>query len=345
LIVKTAMIGTSFARHRHMPSMTTDSPVDTAQDRVLERAEQPERHPTRRTPRKVNDRKQFSLLVVRGDGARVFRLNVPRRLPLLVLVALLVGSAVLSAVMADWWHLRQRMHASASLFQQIQEQQTTIDSFNRRVTELRREISSWRELHTRIWEAFGPETSTRGRVRGMGGTTGIPDGVVARVGPTDEVERLAESVQAEGESLRALDSLVARARKVLAALPTRWPVRGSVNSEFGTRLSPWTRSPEFHAGLDIAADRGTVVRAPSKATVAHAGPHGEYGIAVILDHGHDIRTVYGHLSRVAVRVGQAVDPGTELGLTGNTGRSSGPHLHYEILVKGQPVNPRSYLWN
>ena len=132
---------------------------------------------------------------------------------------------------------------------------------------------------------------------------------------------------------------------MLAALPTRWPVRGAVNSEFGTRQSPWTRASEFHAGMDIAAERGTPVRAPSRGTVTLAGPHGEYGIAVILDHGNDIRTVYGHLSQTSVRVGQPVERGTELGLTGNTGRSSGPHLHYEILVKGQPVNPRAYLWD
>lgn len=292
----------------------------------------------------MNHRKQFSLLVVRGDGARVVRLSIPRRLPMLVLVGLLSTGTVVGAVVADWWHLRQRLRDSASLLQQIEQQQTTIESFNRRVADLRREVSSWRDLHSRIWEVFGPETATKGRVKGMGGRT-APEVVAARITPSDELEQLADTVLAEGESLRALDSLIARARKVIAALPTRWPVRGSVNSEFGSRTSPWTRTPEFHAGMDISADRGTPVRAPSNGTVVHAGPHGEYGLAVMLDHGHDLRTLYGHLSKVSVRLGQTVDRGGELGLTGNTGRSSGPHLHYEIMVKGQAVNPRSYLWD
>jgi murein DD-endopeptidase MepM/ murein hydrolase activator NlpD len=77
----------------------------------------------------------------------------------------------------------------------------------------------------------------------------------------------------------------------------------------------------------------------------HAGPAQEYGITVILDHGQDIRSLYGHLSRLNVKAGQRVERGTVIGYTGNTGRSSGPHLHYEIHVKGRAVNPRAYLWD
>jgi len=79
--------------------------------------------------------------------------------------------------------------------------------------------------------------------------------------------------------------------------------------------------------------------------VIHAGPHSEYGLAVIIDHGQDVRSLYGHLSKINVRQGQTVERGTELALTGNTGRSSGPHLHYEVMVRGQAVNPRAYLWD
>jgi len=87
------------------------------------------------------------------------------------------------------------------------------------------------------------------------------------------------------------------------------------------------------------------VVAPAAGTVAFAGTHAEYGLTVILDHGENLRTVYGHLSRLDVSQGRTVARGTELGLTGNSGRSSGPHLHYEILVDGRPVNPRAYFWD
>ncbi len=159
------------------------------------------------------------------------------------------------------------------------------------------------------------------------------------------LERLAESVAEQGESLKALDRLVARAGKALAALPSRWPVRGAVNSEFGMRQSPWAQGTEFHNGLDIRSQHGTPVRAPAGGTVTVAGTYQEYGITVILDHGQEIKSVYGHLSRTNVKSGDRVERGAVVGWSGNTGRSTGAHLHYEILVKGQAVNPRAYLWD
>ena len=131
---------------------------------------------------------------------------------------------------------------------------------------------------------------------------------------------------------------------MLAALPSRWPVRGQVNSDYGSRVSPWSAKPEFHSGLDIGAPVGTPVRAPAPGIVVFAGVHAEYGQTLIVDHGNDTKSIYGHLSRLHVAVNQKVERGEAIALTGNTGRSSGPHLHYEIQVKGQPVNPTSYLW-
>src|SRR5205823_4340637 len=108
---------------------------------------------------------------------------------------------------------------------------------------------------------------------------------------------------------------------------------------------PWTKATEFHSGMDIRAERGTLVRAPAGGTVSFAGSHAEYGLTVILDHGNDVKSVYGHLSKLGVNPGEKIQRGSEIGQSGNTGRSSGPHLHYEILVKGQAVNPRAYLWD
>lgn len=291
----------------------------------------------------MNRRRQFSLLIVRGDGTRVFRFNFPRPVALGAFVVAAVAVSALGALVGDWVQLRQLTREAVTFKSQLAEQRDAIDSFNRRVTDLRREVVGWRELHARIWEPFGPDLSPHGAKTGIGGGAELPDG--ARPRPADELSRLAESVTEESENLRALDQLMARAGKALAALPSRWPVRGSVNSEFGMRPSPWTETREFHGGIDIAAERGTPVHAPAPGVVAFAGPQSEYGLTVIIDHGQDIRSVYGHLSRIAVTPGRRVERGAEIGLTGNTGRSSGPHLHYEILVKGRPVNPRVYIWN
>jgi len=111
------------------------------------------------------------------------------------------------------------------------------------------------------------------------------------------------------------------------------------------RQSPWSSGTEFHSGIDIRAQHGTPIRAPAGGVVTIAGTYQEYGITVILDHGQDIKSVYGHLSKTSVKPGERVERGTVVGWSGNTGRSTGAHLHYEILVKGQSVNPRAYLWD
>ena len=227
----------------------------------------------------------------------------------------------------------------------IAEQQSALDGIDRKVRALRQEVASWHDSHARLMDVFGPEHVAASRGSGIGGPAVPAEPAPEHVTPRDELTRLAESVAEQSLNLQTLDRLLMRAAKILAVLPSRWPVRGAVNSEFGNRVSPWTDKKEFHAGMDIRAERGTPVKAPAGGTVAFAGWHGEYGHTITIDHGNDLKTVYGHLSKVAVAVGDRVDAGAEIGFTGNSGRSSGPHLHYEILVKGQPVNPRAYLWD
>jgi murein DD-endopeptidase MepM/ murein hydrolase activator NlpD len=291
----------------------------------------------------VSRRKHFSLLVVRGDGAHVVR--VSRRVATAALVSLVLASAALGALTSEWLPLPGVMRAPRPYAEQISTQRAALDLVRGRIAEMRREVAAWREIHARLLDAFGPDGKPGGRDTGIGGPATPIERAPATSSPGDELNRLAASIAEESLNLMALEKLMARAGKMLAALPSRWPVRGPVNSEFGRRLSPWSRTPEFHAGIDIRAERGTPIQAPAAGTVEFAGPHAEYGLAVILDHGNDIRSIYGHLSRIAVQVGKRVDRGTDLGLTGNTGRSSGPHLHYEILVKGHAVNPRAYLWD
>lgn len=108
----------------------------------------------------------------------------------------------------------------------------------------------------------------------------------------------------------------------------------------GPRLSPWTGAPEFHAGVDLAAGSGTPVKAPSAGVVRFAGTAEGYGQSIILDHGAGIESRFGHLQKIGVARGQRVERGQLIGLTGNTGRSTAPHLHYEVRVDGRPVDPR-----
>ncbi len=203
-------------------------------------------------PRRPN-RKQFSLLIVRGDGTRVLRFNFPRPAAVAAAAGVAVALTTFFGLLGDWLQLRQLTVEARTFKAQLAEQQATIDSFNHRVVELRTEMTGWRDLHARIWEPFGPELQPGGRDRAVGGGALRVDRVTGKLSPRDELERLAESVAEQGESLKALDRLIARAGKALAALPSRWPIRGAVNPEFGMRQSPWTSGAEFPHGLGIRA--------------------------------------------------------------------------------------------
>jgi murein DD-endopeptidase MepM/ murein hydrolase activator NlpD len=134
------------------------------------------------------------------------------------------------------------------------------------------------------------------------------------------------------------------ALKERARVPSIWPVEGESTDSFGYRGNPFGGGgSEFHPGQDIAAPSGTPVLAPADGRVIEAGWKNGYGQTVILDHGNGLTTRYGHLSKVEVEPGQELRRGDELGLVGSTGRSTGPHLHYEVRLGELPVSPRHYL--
>jgi hypothetical protein len=289
----------------------------------------------------------FTLVLVYGGGSRMLHVGCPRWLLWAGLILLLMSGALLTGTWMDYFALKRAHLQAAALERRVEGQQAEIEAFERRVVEVNREVVGWLDMHVRMWSAFGPAPGQvgKGKGTGMGGAVAVLPMVFASEGPAlpQQLAFLANTVSESGQSLRALGRFVDRTRPVLQAVPFRWPVRGLLNSRFGQRPSPWTGEPEFHRGLDISASRGTPVYAPATGTVRYAGAGGEYGNIVVLDHGHDLRSLYGHLQEARVKSGERVERGQLIALTGNTGRTSGPHLHYEIQVRGQAVDPRQYL--
>ncbi|HUB53351.1 MAG TPA: M23 family metallopeptidase [Terracidiphilus sp.] len=130
---------------------------------------------------------------------------------------------------------------------------------------------------------------------------------------------------------------------MLADAPSLWPVQGPIGSSFGERIDPINGEGKFHSGIDIDAPYGTPVHAAGDGDVSDASMGAGYGREVVLNHGHDLLTVYGHLSVIAVLPGQHVTRGEVIGYVGQSGRATGPHLHYEVRVHNVPVNPHKYL--
>jgi len=139
--------------------------------------------------------------------------------------------------------------------------------------------------------------------------------------------------------LRTVRTDVERREALAAATPSMWPTIGWLSAGFGERADPFTGEAGYHMGLDISADKGRPVVAPAGGTVESASWSGNYGNLLVIDHGFGIKTRYGHLSQFAVRPGQKVERGALIGYVGATGRTTGPHLHYEVLANGQLINP------
>ncbi len=140
-----------------------------------------------------------------------------------------------------------------------------------------------------------------------------------------------------------LQSLISRSQLDRSTMPSGWPVRGIVTGAFGDRMDPLSGEGTFHSGVDISAPYGTRVEAAADGIILACGPDYGYGNAILIDHGNGITTKYGHLSRIGVVVGQEVKHGQVIGAVGMTGKATGPHLHYEVLVHDTPVNPGKYL--
>jgi murein DD-endopeptidase MepM/ murein hydrolase activator NlpD len=160
---------------------------------------------------------------------------------------------------------------------------------------------------------------------------------------TESFERLGEAANTEASSLQSLIQHLENQQARLAATPSIVPTRGWVTSAFGYRASPFTGNREFHHGIDIAGRMGTAILAPADGVVRFAGKRRGLGKTISVTHGYGMETIYGHLSDIDVKPGGKVRRGQVLAKMGNTGRSTGPHLHYQVEVSGKPVNPYNYM--
>jgi murein DD-endopeptidase MepM/ murein hydrolase activator NlpD len=161
--------------------------------------------------------------------------------------------------------------------------------------------------------------------------------------PEDTFGVLKDLLQGLESRLRFVRRDVERREALSAATPSIWPTRGWLTGTFGGRSDPFSHEPAFHQGLDISTDKGQSVFATADGTVESASYTGDYGNLIVLKHGFDLSTRYGHLSAYNVKPGQQVKRGDVIGFVGSTGRSTGYHLHYEILANGKLLNPLQLL--
>lgn len=271
--------------------------------------------------------KYNTIIFVPHARARFRKLTISTRL--LGLCAAALGAVLVAAVAFGW-----AFFASAR----------TDRRYRTALEENRKLRSTTAALHRRLDGISKQLSDFEARTRRLAIVAGLTDKTSAGVGgPEASGLGLPEQGARLAERLGELEDHFSKRSARIASTPTVWPVHGALNSGFGLRADPFTGQPAFHEGVDISTSRSEPVLATADGTVLRSGWAGEYGKAIEIAHGDRYVTLYGHLEETLVAEGQTVHRGDRVGLVGSTGRSTAPHLHYEVHVDGRAVNPLEYI--
>jgi len=287
---------------------------------------------------------RYTILIANRKTGAVRRLTLSRRLAVLAVSGVL-SLPILVAMGSQGADLAQ--------FEALQAANETLrlenESYRDATGELTNQIASLQTALGQLTEQTELDPATKAaidrlpavvRSRAAGGGAGTTASKAAGTATPEGTFGILRDLLGSLENrLASVKTRIETQQALERATPYAWPVIGWLSSLYGNRRDPFNGQPDFHAGLDISANRGTRVVATADGTVESAGPNGGYGNAVLLNHGFGISTRFGHLSGFAVREGQKVKRGDIIGFVGATGRATSAHLHYEILVNGQAINP------
>lgn len=285
-----------------------------------------------------------TVLIVGDPQGKPIRLRLSQRIFKLTLalttVLALAQLALLLLVAAHLKETRER-HALRSEISTAQEHKATLLS---ELTAIKKQVLALRHLNWRFSVMLGEDVSRSNAANGQGGeetTAGLPSIDMER-----ELEWLKAEAISQEHMLKKHVVLAEEKSARWASTPTIRPVKGPITSGFGERISPFSGKPAQHNGVDIGAPSNTPVIAPARGTVVVVRYDTNMGNVVKIDHGFDFQTEYRHLEKALVREGQSVKRGEIIGHVGNTGLlSTGPHLHYQVLVNDRAVNPQEFFFD
>lgn len=288
--------------------------------------------------------KFYTLLITPGAHGKVHQIRLP-----LYVVPFVLGFSVLGLVMAaglatSYARMLVRVSNYNTLLSERAALKKHYHSLQDRVNRANIKLNSLQSLATEVALTYGFGNSRRLRVTpALSSLTSPSDGTL------DASYRTSLYVFNAMKTV-SLDATSGPGRSLLpgvlddpSAIPSIWPVHGRITAGFGERLDPFSGEDAFHPGLDIATPYGTDVEASANGMVIEAGRDAGYGRCILLDHGDGISTRYAHLSRIFVVIGEEVERGEVIGAVGMSGRTTGPHLHYEVMIHGTPVNPSRFL--
>lgn len=267
----------------------------------------------------------------------------------------LFGFSLLSTAFffCDYVQIRKKTYELGRLRQEAQLQESQIRFFSTKIEQLEKQLSKLKVFDRQIRIIANLEKEQESSsLMGMGGPS--PSDVRERLSAEKDehglvhqmrtdIERLQSEAMSREDSLSELENLLKEKKEMLVHTPSIWPTLGWVTSGFGFRINPFTGLTQMHEGLDISNRVGTPIVAPANGIVTYVGNDWIHGKYVSLSHSFGMTTQYFHLSKTSVKTGQRVKRGDKIAEIGVTGRTTGPHLHYEVKLNGIPVNPMRYI--
>jgi len=260
-------------------------------------------------------------------------------LAILTIASLVIYSLTVQLDVAEHARLRETVKAQrrvATRLETLAQEVTRLRTFDHQI----RRLAGMEEVQNLM--AMGGGTLELGKALAAGEQAEYEQ-LVERL--YQDLQRLEREVALRAESLEAVTTYLTQQKNRLAATPSIWPTQdeGYVSSSYGHRASPFTGRRQMHTGIDIAAPRGTSILAAADGVVTFSGRMAGYGRVIVVTHGFGFKTFYGHNQKNKVRKGERVKRGQVIGTVGNSGYSTGSHLHYEVLVKDRTINPLKYI--
>ena len=301
------------------------------------------------------DKEYFNILIFGQKTSKTRHLRIHQKTFKIVFYLLTFAFLSTTFFFCDYIQLKKKAFELARLRQETETQKSQIQFFSARIEGMEKQLSKLKDFDKRIRIIAnlekGQETTS---LMGVGGPSPSDireklkserdeKGLVQQM--RTDVERLQSEAISREESLSELEKLLHTKKEMLTHTPSIWPAMGWVTSGFGFRTNPFTGLTQMHEGLDISNRMGTPVVATAEGIISDTGNDLVHGKLLVISHGFGMTTRYSHLSKVVVRVGQKVKRGDKVAEVGMTGRTTGPHLHYEVKLNGIPVNPMRYVLN
>ncbi len=305
-------------------------------------------------PKKFKKKEYFTFMFLPGPNARVRTLSISKSALKSAFVSLAVVVALSLYLIYEYNDVKDKVWELQTVREELMQQKAEVQGFALNLLDYKRQMFLLRDLDTKLRRvvSLGPRHKAQ-QVLGIGGPDELGLQNLTALGKKKQEDALKEmrkelsqlkgAAARQESSLQLLIEYFEDKRSLSASTPSIWPVRGWVTSPFGNRISPFSSILKFHEGIDIATQTGMPVLAPADGLVIKANFNTGYGNVVEISHGYGVKTSYAHNSRLSVKAGQRVRRGDVIAYVGNSGASTGPHLHYEVRLNGLPVNPLRYV--